>query len=149
MGKICALDHDLVFWVGDLNYRMDVEVKDEKVFELLRVVADDRGKFEKGNVEEAGEMLLGYDQLNTERRNNRVFQGEDGRGEKRRGIIRSIGNEDIPRMCLRPRRTIYQITTLFLVLQPNPFRNLLRSWQVSTRVGQISSPPTSIYLVTR
>ncbi|GMI09766.1 hypothetical protein TrRE_jg1166 [Triparma retinervis] len=75
LGKLCALDHDLVFWMGDLNYRMDTTVPDEEVFELLRVIAAERESMEAGNVEEAAEMLLGYDQLNIERRNNRVFHG--------------------------------------------------------------------------
>ena len=75
LGRLCALDHDLVFWMGDLNYRMAVEAKDDEVFELLRVVAAERESLEAGNVESAADMLLGYDQLNIERRNNRVFQG--------------------------------------------------------------------------
>jgi hypothetical protein len=31
-----VLDHDAVFWFGDLNYRIDMPVPQEEVFEKVR-----------------------------------------------------------------------------------------------------------------
>jgi phosphatidylinositol-bisphosphatase len=55
-------DHDVVFWFGDLNYRVDESIPTERVLELS----------EKNMLEE----LIENDQLNIERANGRVFQGE-------------------------------------------------------------------------
>lgn len=58
-------DHDLVFWLGDLNYRVDESLSTEKVLELA----------EKGVLRE----LQDLDQLNIERAAGRVFDGfEEG-----------------------------------------------------------------------
>ena len=58
-------DHDLVFWLGDLNYRIDEQLPTQKVLELSE---------KKANAE-----LRPLDQLNIERREGRVFQGfEEG-----------------------------------------------------------------------
>ena len=58
-------DHDLVFWIGDLNYRVDESMATEKVLELS----------EKGELKELREL----DQLNIERAHGRSFQGfEEG-----------------------------------------------------------------------
>lgn len=57
-------DHDLVFWFGDLNYRVDESIPTERVLELS----------EKNMLEE----LIENDQLNIERANGRVFQGKYG-----------------------------------------------------------------------
>lgn len=54
-------DHDLVFWLGDLNYRVDDILSVEEVMELSN----------KGILDE----LLQNDQLNIERAAGRVFQG--------------------------------------------------------------------------
>ncbi|KAL7487148.1 hypothetical protein ACHAW6_012748 [Cyclotella cf. meneghiniana] len=53
-------DHDIVFWFGDLNYRVDESIPTERVLELS----------EKNMLEE----LIENDQLNVERANGRVFQ---------------------------------------------------------------------------
>jgi inositol polyphosphate 5-phosphatase INPP5B/F len=55
------LDHDVVFWVGDLNYRLDESVDTEECF----------GKIEAQDFD----FLRRYDQLNMERAAGRVFQG--------------------------------------------------------------------------
>uniref|UniRef100_A0A7R9VEQ0 Rho-GAP domain-containing protein n=1 Tax=Pseudictyota dubia TaxID=2749911 RepID=A0A7R9VEQ0_9STRA len=58
-------DHDLAFWMGDLNYRVDEQIPTEKVIELSQ----------KSELEE----LIANDQLNIERSQGRVFQGfEEG-----------------------------------------------------------------------
>lgn len=57
--------HDLIFWLGDLNYRIDDSLSTEEVFS--RIEANDL------------ETLRGKDQLNIERKHRRVFQGfEEG-----------------------------------------------------------------------
>lgn len=61
-------DHDLVFWLGDLNYRIDESMTTEKVLELS----------EKKQIDE----LRSLDQLNIERAHGRVFQDYE------EGIIR-------------------------------------------------------------
>jgi phosphatidylinositol-bisphosphatase len=61
-------DHDLVFWLGDLNYRIDESMTTEKVLELA----------EKKQLDE----LRTLDQLNIERAHGRVFQDYE------EGIIR-------------------------------------------------------------
>jgi phosphatidylinositol-bisphosphatase len=53
-------DHDMVFWLGDLNYRIDDSLPTETVLHLS----------EKNAIEQ----LLPLDQLNLERKANRVFQ---------------------------------------------------------------------------
>lgn len=59
-------DHDIVFWLGDLNYRIDESMGTEKVLQLS----------EKGTFDE----LRSLDQLNIERAAGRVFVGfEEGR----------------------------------------------------------------------
>jgi inositol polyphosphate 5-phosphatase INPP5B/F len=58
-------DHDVVFWLGDLNYRIDESMMTEKVLQLS----------EKGVLDE----LRTLDQLNVERAAGRVFEGfEEG-----------------------------------------------------------------------
>jgi len=58
-------DHDIVFWLGDLNYRLDESLPTEKALQMS----------EAGKVAE----LRSLDQLNIERREGRVFQGfEEG-----------------------------------------------------------------------
>jgi phosphatidylinositol-bisphosphatase len=56
-------DHDLVFWLGDLNYRIDESMPTDRVLKLS----------ENGGIDE----LRPLDQLNIERREGRVFQGFD------------------------------------------------------------------------
>lgn len=59
-------DHDLVFWIGDLNYRVDEIIPTERVIKLAN----------KGDLEE----LIQSDQLNLERAAGRTFQGfEEGK----------------------------------------------------------------------
>jgi len=53
-------DHDLVFWFGDLNYRVDESIPTERVLELSK----------KNVLEE----LIEHDQLNIERAAGRVFR---------------------------------------------------------------------------
>ncbi|KAL3807945.1 hypothetical protein ACHAXA_006823 [Cyclostephanos tholiformis] len=53
-------DHDLVFWFGDLNYRVDESIPTERVMELSKA----------GMLEE----LIEHDQLNIERAAGRVFR---------------------------------------------------------------------------
>lgn len=55
------LDHEFVFWFGDLNYRIDDSVSKEDVFKHI----------ESKNIS----YLRQNDQLNIERSNGRVFQG--------------------------------------------------------------------------
>ncbi|GMI22395.1 hypothetical protein TeGR_g5794, partial [Tetraparma gracilis] len=63
--SIGLMDHDFVYWLGDLNYRIDEALATDDV---LRMAA-------AGEVEE----LRAHDQLNIERFNERVFQGfEEG-----------------------------------------------------------------------
>ena len=56
-------DHDLVFWFGDLNYRVDESIPTERVLELSNA----------GMLEE----LIMHDQLNIERAAGRVFHDFD------------------------------------------------------------------------
>jgi phosphatidylinositol-bisphosphatase len=63
--SVGVADHDLVFWLGDLNYRVDESMGTEKVLELS----------EKGIIDELRQL----DQLNIERKEGRVFEGfEEG-----------------------------------------------------------------------
>jgi len=55
-----AADHDLVFWFGDLNYRVDESIPTERVLELS-----------KANVLDE---LIEHDQLNIERAQGRAFR---------------------------------------------------------------------------
>eukprot|EP00532_Pseudo-nitzschia_australis_P009224 CAMPEP_0168163900 /NCGR_PEP_ID=MMETSP0139_2-20121125/633_1 /TAXON_ID=44445 /ORGANISM="Pseudo-nitzschia australis, Strain 10249 10 AB" /LENGTH=897 /DNA_ID=CAMNT_0008080847 /DNA_START=170 /DNA_END=2863 /DNA_ORIENTATION=- len=58
-------DHDVIFWLGDLNYRIDESMPTEKVLEL--------------SVQKQLDPLRPLDQLNVERREGRAFQGfEEG-----------------------------------------------------------------------
>lgn len=58
-------DHDMIFWLGDLNYRIDESLPTERVLDL--------------SVKGAIDQLRPLDQLNIERREGRVFQGfEEG-----------------------------------------------------------------------
>jgi len=58
-------DHDAVFWLGDLNYRIDESLATDKVLQMA----------EGGKIPELRQL----DQLNIERREGRVFQGfEEG-----------------------------------------------------------------------
>mmetsp|Transcript_22262 Transcript_22262/g.33935 ORF Transcript_22262/g.33935 Transcript_22262/m.33935 type:complete len:801 (+) Transcript_22262:85-2487(+) len=58
-------DHDLVFWLGDLNYRIDESIPTQQVLEMAE---------KKAHAE-----LRPLDQLNIERREGRAFQGfEEG-----------------------------------------------------------------------
>lgn len=58
-------NHDLIFWIGDLNYRIDDSLSTEEVF--ARIEANDL------------ESLRAKDQLNIERKHHRAFQGfEEG-----------------------------------------------------------------------
>ncbi len=62
---LSVLDHELVLFVGDLNYRIDDELSTEEVF--AKIEAKDL------------EALRAKDQLNLERAKNNVFQGfEEG-----------------------------------------------------------------------
>jgi len=59
------IDHDLIFWLGDLNYRVDESMSTERVMELS----------EKNQLSE----LRKLDQLNVERAHGRAFEGfEEG-----------------------------------------------------------------------
>lgn len=55
------LDHDLVFWLGDLNYRIDEQVPTERVFAWCH--------------NSSWEMMRDVDQLNIERNKGAVFNG--------------------------------------------------------------------------
>ena len=59
--SINVMDHDFVFWFGDLNYRIDESLSTEEVFDIL-----ERGE---------DKVLKPFDQLNRERASGRVFQG--------------------------------------------------------------------------
>lgn len=54
-------DHDFVFWLGDLNYRIDETLSTDEVF------------VKSNNMEI--ETLRAHDQLNIERFNSNVFEG--------------------------------------------------------------------------
>jgi phosphatidylinositol-bisphosphatase len=57
--------HDLIFWIGDLNYRIDDSLSTEEVFGCIEAIDL--------------ETLRGKDQLNIERKHRRAFQGfEEG-----------------------------------------------------------------------
>ena len=58
---LTILEHELVFWMGDLNYRIDDSVTKEDVFRYIK--------------EKNLEILREKDQLNIERSKNNVFQG--------------------------------------------------------------------------
>lgn len=58
--ELAILDHDLVFWIGDLNYRIDESISIDDVF--ARVELKDWA------------YLRLYDQLNNERMKGNVFQ---------------------------------------------------------------------------
>jgi len=58
---VSILDHDVVFFIGDLNYRFDESVDTEECF--AKIEAQDL------------EFLRRYDQLNMERNQGRVFVG--------------------------------------------------------------------------
>ena len=60
-GRIGVMDHDVVWWLGDLNYRIDEGMTTEEVFE----------KAQRGEIEN----LRKHDQLNIERAASSVFQG--------------------------------------------------------------------------
>ena len=63
--SVGVADHDLAFWIGDLNYRVDESIPTERVIELS----------ERGQLKE----LQDNDQLNIERAQGRAFQGfEEG-----------------------------------------------------------------------
>lgn len=65
-GEPSILNHDFVFWLGDLNYRINEEISVEAVFQ----------RAESGVFSE----LLQLDQLNVERKRGNVFRGfEEGR----------------------------------------------------------------------
>uniref|UniRef100_A0A7R9U3C0 Inositol polyphosphate-related phosphatase domain-containing protein n=1 Tax=Pinguiococcus pyrenoidosus TaxID=172671 RepID=A0A7R9U3C0_9STRA len=59
----CVLDHDLVFWMGDLNYRIVEGVELDEVYQLIN--SGDDGL----------EKLIELDQLNQERSAGRSFRG--------------------------------------------------------------------------
>lgn len=59
--NLMIAEHDLVFWVGDLNYRIDYFYTTEEVFQKIQ--ANDL------------ESLRLHDQLNIERQQGRVFAG--------------------------------------------------------------------------
>lgn len=64
--SVNVIDHDLIFWLGDLNYRIDESMPTERVLELS----------EKAQLDE----LRKLDQLNIERAHGRAFEGfEEGR----------------------------------------------------------------------
>lgn len=60
---LSILDHELIFWIGDLNYRINDELTTEEVF----------FKIESNNLD----ALRSKDQLNIEKINGNVFQGFD------------------------------------------------------------------------
>ena len=63
--SVSIAEHDLAFWMGDLNYRVDESIPTERVLKLSLA----------GDLEE----LIANDQLNIERSQGRVFQGfEEG-----------------------------------------------------------------------
>ncbi|OEU10210.1 DNase I-like protein [Fragilariopsis cylindrus CCMP1102] len=63
--SVSIADHDVIFWLGDLNYRIDESMPTEKVLELA--------------VSNRLDPLRPLDQLNIERREGRSFQGfEEG-----------------------------------------------------------------------
>lgn len=59
--KLSPDDHDIIIWLGDLNYRIDSAIPDEYVFELI----------ESARLDELAEL----DQLNIEKDRGEVFEG--------------------------------------------------------------------------
>ena len=59
--KLSPNDHDIIIWLGDLNYRIDNSVPDEYVFQLI----------ESDRIGELSEL----DQLNIEKDKGSVFEG--------------------------------------------------------------------------
>jgi inositol polyphosphate 5-phosphatase INPP5B/F len=63
--SVNIIDHDLIFWLGDLNYRIDESMPTERVLEYS----------EQGRLAEMRKL----DQLNVERAHGRAFEGfEEG-----------------------------------------------------------------------
>ncbi|CAB9525107.1 II inositol 1,4,5-trisphosphate 5-phosphatase [Seminavis robusta] len=63
--SVNVIDHDLIFWLGDLNYRIDESMPTDKVLEYAET-----GKFAE---------MRKLDQLNVERAHGRAFEGfEEG-----------------------------------------------------------------------
>jgi len=58
---MAILHHDIVFWLGDLNYRLDETIETEECF--MKIEMNDLSYPQK------------YDQLNMERARGRVFVG--------------------------------------------------------------------------
>jgi hypothetical protein len=56
-----ALDHDIIIWIGDLNYRLLGGLENHRIYDTI-----------DGN---RAHRLLSMDQLNIERENGNVFQG--------------------------------------------------------------------------
>lgn len=59
--ELHILEHEIVFWIGDLNYRIDSKIPTEEVFSMI----------DKNNLL----LLRAYDQLNIERLRSTVLQG--------------------------------------------------------------------------
>ncbi|GMH57060.1 hypothetical protein TL16_g02279 [Triparma laevis f. inornata] len=70
LGKLSAMDHDVVLFMGDLNYRMRENIDMQEIFRLL----SDPETAETNEGLEAGDKLFQYDQLNIERKGGRVFR---------------------------------------------------------------------------
>jgi hypothetical protein len=66
--SISILDHDYVFWLGDLNYRIQVDISTEECYRRIR----SNKKTEKGHNDLV--WLRSQDQLNIERAHGRVFE---------------------------------------------------------------------------
>ena len=59
--RMCVDDHDLIIWLGDLNYRMTADIADEDVFAFIKA-------------DMTLDLASGYDQLTKERDAGNVFQ---------------------------------------------------------------------------
>jgi len=63
--NLFPLQHDMIFWLGDFNYRIEESLTLEQIYEKIET--------------EDWEFLRDHDQLNIERQGQRVFQGfEEG-----------------------------------------------------------------------
>jgi len=52
MGRFCVNDHDVVFWMGDLNYRIKKDVEIGRVYDLLDHIINDTDHHNSDEVRE-------------------------------------------------------------------------------------------------
>lgn len=71
---VMILDHDIVFFIGDLNYRLEEAISTDDALTLLSTL-DPYSVNTSNDTDEKWLALRDYDQLNIERKKNNVFRG--------------------------------------------------------------------------